>query len=741
MNPTIDPAMNPGSLDRFARSILFGTRLEDKLAALSAEPGAELPELSSWMRPEALRLENVPAFPGRPPGLAVAGKAEFPRDRLLESDSSRGRILHFFANHELLAMELMALVLLRFPDAPAAFRSGLARTIGEEQEHLRLYLGRMRALGVEFGELPVSDYFWNAMKGMRSPLQFVTQMSLTFEQANLDFSLHYRDAVAKAGDHETAAILDRVYREEIGHVKHGLAWFNRWRAESAGSVAGESDWDAYLRLLPPPMTAGRAKGPAGQEFSVEGRRQAGLSERFISELTLCSASKGRPPTYWLYNPSCDSEIARGKPGFSASQATARQCLDLEHAPLFLALGSDIVLARELPGREWLGDLHAAGFAIPEFRPFRPNGQELGMPREEKIAGVEPWGWSPDAFARFQPWRSRLVGADGANGAWAARILGDHADFAATGLGRIFSKAWSAEFYRDWLRDRPEDQIAFGGESTAGRAVTEAQEARALLLSEPPGHWLIKAPWSTSGAGNRRLLAHSELEGPLGGWLRNTIAAQGSVVIEPWLAADADLSLQIEIGGDSVRLLGARRFLTGPRLEYRGAWLDPKLASLGSEWLRFLHGPLEPLARWERMARALGQRLREAGYQGPAGIDALLWRTRAGEPRLKALVELNPRWTMGRVALALERKVQPGVPAVWRFIPAREARARGHDGLAGLADSLRSEHPLQPAQGARDRFKEGVLFTNDPRVARETLSVLAIGQRALSSLTPDRVASP
>jgi len=65
----------------------------------------------------------------------------------------------------------------------------------------------MAELSIGFGDLPVSDYFWNAMKEMASPLQFVVQMSLTLEQANLDFSLFYRRQVASVGDEKTAEIL------------------------------------------------------------------------------------------------------------------------------------------------------------------------------------------------------------------------------------------------------------------------------------------------------------------------------------------------------------------------------------------------------------------------------------------------------------------------------------------------------------------------------------------------------
>ena len=84
----------------------------------------------------------------------------FPALHRLEQERERGRLLHFFANHELLATELMALVLLKFPDAPAAFRKGVLQTLKDEQEHTRLYLQRMKECGIHFGELPVSGYFW-----------------------------------------------------------------------------------------------------------------------------------------------------------------------------------------------------------------------------------------------------------------------------------------------------------------------------------------------------------------------------------------------------------------------------------------------------------------------------------------------------------------------------------------------------------------------------------------------------
>src|SRR6266581_274618 len=259
----------------FAESILFGNTLEEKLSV----PGAITDD-----RPGIPR--TAPEAPGRPTELRFKmrgqGKGEFPGLHRLDDPRERGRLLHFFANHELLATELMALVLLRFPEAPAAFRRGVLRTLKDEQDHTRLYLQRMQECGVEFGELPVSGYFWRAISGMESPIDYVAGLSLTFEQANLDFARHFARGFAAAGDVETARLLERIYQDEIAHVAYGLKWFRRWKKPN------ENDWDAFCKQLKFPLSPRRARGTI---LNVEGRQSAGFDAQFIAELEVHSQSK------------------------------------------------------------------------------------------------------------------------------------------------------------------------------------------------------------------------------------------------------------------------------------------------------------------------------------------------------------------------------------------------------------------------------------------------------------------
>jgi hypothetical protein len=62
---------------------------------------------------------------------------------------------------------------------------------------------------------------------------------------------------------------------------------------------------------------------------------------------------------------------------------------------------------------------------------------------------------------------------------------------------------------------------------------------------------------------------------------------------------------------------------------------------------------------EEAAAVVCGRLCAEGYGGPAGFDAL---EHAGG--LHPLLEVNARYTMGFVALAVERELRPAAPTFW-----------------------------------------------------------------------------
>ena len=363
----------PQNVLEFAERVLMSTSLGDKLAhapvALSLDP----PKRGSFI---------APSLPGRPDHLKPKsndGKSPFPSADQIHNEEQRGILLHFFANHELLAVELMALALLKFPDAPDSFRKGILRTLQEEQNHTLWYLERMKNCGLNFGDYHLSPMIWSHISSMESPLDYVSRLSLTFEQANLDYAKHYSQVLARAGDHKTADLLSRIYRDEIAHVGYGLKWLRHWKQKA------QSDWDAWHKQLHFPLSPIRAKGLA--PFNEEGRRKAGMDEHFIASIRRYQASRGRSPDLYWFNP--DVELAANDINWKAPQRLEKLAADLEFAFALAAPSSDdLILLRNQPSDRHREALAHHNLTFPEVSPI----SELNHIRKNrKVRAEQPWG--------------------------------------------------------------------------------------------------------------------------------------------------------------------------------------------------------------------------------------------------------------------------------------------------------------------------------------------------------------
>lgn len=260
-------------LHDWASRIFGGDCLEEKLLA----PPGGVKALTDLQPGPAVAWRRPPRS-GR---LAIAPKEQrikFPRPSSMGREEMRVRSLHAFANHELMALEMMAWALLAFPQAEATFRKGLAQVLVDEQRHFRLYCERLEKMGVQFGDQPVNDHFWRAGPDICNPLDWVCTMHLTFEQSNLDHAPFYGRLFREAGDEASAQLMQTIFEDEIHHVRFGSRWLKRYRAD------GQSLFETFAGHCGAINPPARAKG---FEFQVEARRAAGLDEEFIQALRDC----------------------------------------------------------------------------------------------------------------------------------------------------------------------------------------------------------------------------------------------------------------------------------------------------------------------------------------------------------------------------------------------------------------------------------------------------------------------
>lgn len=266
MLPKLSENSDKINYDDFARAILEGETLADKLSSPSVEWGEWHPY-------------TLPSLPGRNDVLKFSGeKLKFPKANHLHEDDKKAISIHSFANHELLAIEMMAAAILIYPhrtEDEIRFKRGILTALKEEQKHLQLYIGRIEELGYSFGDFPLNNFFWRQMEKLKSPEQYTAIMSLTFEAANLDFAQYYAEVFRELGDTKTADILETVLEDEIGHVAFGAHWMKKWRQD-------KSLWEYYVASLPWPLTPARSKGI---HFDPAIHQKAINDEDFILALT------------------------------------------------------------------------------------------------------------------------------------------------------------------------------------------------------------------------------------------------------------------------------------------------------------------------------------------------------------------------------------------------------------------------------------------------------------------------
>jgi uncharacterized ferritin-like protein (DUF455 family) len=608
------------NVTEYAERVLFGTDLEEKLALTT--------HTVEFDDQQAKIFSQV--VPGRPDSLQFSSRQSsriaLPARPALVNERSRGILLHFFANHELLAAELMALALLKFPGAPLAFREGLFRTLQEEQKHTRWYLGRMKECGVSLGEFPVSRFFWDTVSPMETPLDYVSRLSLTFEQANLDYSRHFGAVMAEAGDARTARIMNKIYQDEIEHVGYGLKWFRHWKDPA------QSDWEVYRRQLSLPLSPSRAKGN-GVQFNEAGRAQAGLTSDFIRQLAVYEKSKGRTPNIFCFNPEAEDRIAaylKSSDPQTLNSSTQALITDLEILQIFLSRQDDVITMRKPPSLPHLERLRSAGFQLPEIEALDAHGNLCPDTTltHRKINAIRPWSVSPDLPARF-------AGITG-HPLWESR------------WADLFSKTRQAAVFGEWM---PGSQIC----------CSISEVCQALLQNEAV---VLKRPVSSAGRGVKFCQTRTQAIATAEKWLAETPA----ILVEPSHQRVFDFSVQYEVSPGKITQIGLIRQVVDAAGRYRGSISAAKFCKgLPGELSRLLMNEALPFYDTSSpMIQALHAWFQHCGFAGAIGIDAYIYRSDRGLA-LRPICEINPRHTMGRITHEIRQAISPGCSVKFEIV--------------------------------------------------------------------------
>jgi hypothetical protein len=391
---------------------------------------------------------------------------------------------------------------------------------------------------------------------------------------------------------------------------------------------------------------------------------------------------------WWFDVTSESDDGGGLLAHGPRGDLAR---DLASIPVVLASEDDLVLLPRPISQEWALSLQAAGFPLPQRVVVDPGDPPASVSRGP-LGRLIPWG----------PGRStdRLLGP----------LLPRSREVALGTRHALGGKCASANLLRE-LHAELDD--AFGPGLLPPRAFpivvtssAELADAVADLRGRGFTRLVIKADRSSSGRERIRLLHAHEPDEPQRGWLRKRLE-RDPLRVEPWFDGQVDLSLHPT--GATARWLVCESDRAG---RFRAAFPGRPTAAVSPEVARFLTGDGRDAMRLDRVSRILTRALRDRGVPDPVGIDTMIFRDE-GELRFHPLLEVNPRWTMGRVALRLARRVDGRSVCAWIHVPVGDELAR-----------LRAALPLDLVRrGSTRKLRRGAVPTTDPETARRILTIL------------------
>jgi uncharacterized ferritin-like protein (DUF455 family) len=231
------------------------------------------------LNPAAGSVPEAVSDPGRPQRPVLVHPRELPR-RTLAHDQGRAALLHAVTHIEFNAVNLAWDAVYRFRGLPRGFYDDWIGVAEDEARHFDALRGRLRALGRDYGDFPAHNGLWDM--ALRTGHDILARMALVprvLEARGLDVTPGMIRRLDAAGDRESAAVLELVLREEVGHVAAGTRWF-----QYACAQRGLEPETAFFELLQE-FLHGEIRCP----LHLEARREAGFSESELRRLErLCS---------------------------------------------------------------------------------------------------------------------------------------------------------------------------------------------------------------------------------------------------------------------------------------------------------------------------------------------------------------------------------------------------------------------------------------------------------------------
>ncbi len=184
---------------------------------------------------------------------------------------NRVKLVHALAHIESVAIDLSWDMVARFGQGlPVEFFQDWVQVAEDEARHFLMWNGRLKELDSSYGAEVTHSGLWKSAQETSEKIEERLVIEhMVLEARGLDVApLTYRKFL-KAGDADSAEMLEAIFAEEISHVNKGLKWF-KYILENSGR---SEKLDEQFRSIVKSKFRGNIKPP----FNEQARELAGLS--------------------------------------------------------------------------------------------------------------------------------------------------------------------------------------------------------------------------------------------------------------------------------------------------------------------------------------------------------------------------------------------------------------------------------------------------------------------------------
>jgi len=211
---------------------------------------------------------------GRPEKPELVDPRDVPR-RNFVSLKGRLTLVHAIAHIEFNAINLALDAVYRFQNMPEQFYSDWCRVAAEEAEHFTMLAEYLEEHGMSYGDLAAHNGLWEM--AVKTDFDVMVRMALVprvLEARGLDVTPGMIEKLKPTGDQPLINKLQKIFNDEIGHVKIGSFWYNTLCKERSLEPQ-----QTFIQLIEKYMQ-GAKFGP----FDTQARIEAGFTQEEMQGL-------------------------------------------------------------------------------------------------------------------------------------------------------------------------------------------------------------------------------------------------------------------------------------------------------------------------------------------------------------------------------------------------------------------------------------------------------------------------